>query len=80
LSVSDSLRFLAFYDAATLSNTDKLPDEPNQVELQSVGVGLRWLYSDWFRLRLDYGIPLSDRNLDGIDDGGRWHVGATANF
>ncbi|MCP5555485.1 MAG: ShlB/FhaC/HecB family hemolysin secretion/activation protein [Verrucomicrobiales bacterium] len=77
---TDSLRFLAFYDAATLSNTDKLPDEPNQVELQSVGVGLRWLYSDWFRLRLDYGIPLSDRNLDGIDDGGRWHVGATANF
>lgn len=77
---TDSLRFLAFYDMATLSSSDPLPDEPNQIELQSVGVGLRWLYSDWFRLRLDYGIPVSDRNIEGIDDGGRWHVGATANF
>ncbi|MCP5549432.1 MAG: BamA/TamA family outer membrane protein [Akkermansiaceae bacterium] len=77
---TDELRFLAFYDQAILTNVDRLPDEPNQQELQSVGLGLRWRYSDWFRLRLDYGLPVGDNNVDGIDTNGRLHIGATANF
>ncbi|MCB1093367.1 MAG: BamA/TamA family outer membrane protein, partial [Verrucomicrobiae bacterium] len=63
-----------------LTNVNRLPDEPNQQELASVGVGLRWRYSDWFRLRLDYGHPVSTHNTPGIDDNGRVHIGATANF
>jgi hemolysin activation/secretion protein len=78
---SDELRFLAFYDGALVSNVNRLPMEPNQVGLQSVGVGLRWRYSDWFRLRLDYGWPVGTENTgDFVDENGRMHIGATANF
>ncbi|MCB1079258.1 MAG: ShlB/FhaC/HecB family hemolysin secretion/activation protein, partial [Verrucomicrobiae bacterium] len=77
---TDELRFLGFFDYASLTNVNRLPDEPNQQELASVGVGLRWRYSDWFRLRLDYGHPVSTHNTPGIDDNGRVHIGATANF
>lgn len=77
---TDELRFLAFYDAAGLTNVNRLPDEPNQQELQSIGLGLRWRYSDWFRLRLDYGHPVGTHQASGIDDDGYLHIGATANF
>jgi hemolysin activation/secretion protein len=77
---TDELRFLAFFDYGNVGNVDRLEDEPSSYEMSSVGAGLRWRYSDWFRLRLDYGFPVSTRNLDGIDDSGRVHIGATANF
>ena len=77
---TDELRFLGFYDAGLLSNVNRLPMEPNQFGVQSVGLGLRWRYSDWFRLRLDYGWPVGGENTDFLDDNGRMHIGATANF
>ncbi len=76
---TDSLRLLAFFDSATLTNVDRLPDEPNQIEMQSVGTGFRWSYSDWFRLRFDYGYPVTTQNIE-VDQSGRFHIGATANF
>lgn len=77
---TDELRFLAFADAAMLGNVDLLPNEPRKVEMASVGVGLRWRYSDWFRLRLDYGHPVGTKNIFGVEENGRVHIGATANF
>lgn len=77
---TDELRFLGFFDFANLSNVDRVQDEPSSFQMLSVGAGLRWRYSDWFRLRLDYGIPLDTSGLDGVDDSGRIHIGATANF
>lgn len=77
---SDDLRFLTFFDYAMLSNVDRLEGEPNQREIASWGLGLRWRYSDWFRLRLDYGFPVSTENTPFVDDNGRIHIGATANF
>jgi hemolysin activation/secretion protein len=78
---TDELRFLAFVDAAVLGNVDPIVDEPGKLEMASVGVGLRWRYSDWFRLRLDYGHPVGTNNLGGIvEENGRLHIGATANF
>ena len=77
---TDELRFLAFVDYANLSNKNRLEGEPDNFEMLSVGAGLRWRYSDWFRLRVDYGIPINTSGLDGIDDSGRIHIGATANF
>lgn len=79
-SETDELRFLAFVDYANLSNRDRLEEAPDNFEMLSVGAGLRWRYSDWFRVRVDYGIPIGTSGLDGIDDGGRIHIGATANF
>ncbi len=77
---TDELRFLAFYDHGVVSNVELLEGEPGEFELQSVGLGLRWYYSDWFRLRVDYGVPIGTSGVDGIDTASRWHVGATANF
>ncbi len=77
---TDELRFLGFYDYGLVTNVDRLDMEPGQVSLQSVGAGLRWRYSDWFRLRLDYGYPVGGSNNDFLDNNGRIHIGATANF
>ena len=77
---SDSLRLLTFFDAATVSNKELLPGEPDNVSIASVGVGLRWTYNDFFRLRVDYGHPVMTHNAPGLDEGGRFHFGAVATF
>ncbi len=77
---TDELRFLGFFDYGNVGNVNRLEDEPSSFQMSSVGAGLRWRYSDWFRVRLDYGYPVSTKNLDGLDSGGRIHIGATANF
>ncbi|MEM6916607.1 MAG: ShlB/FhaC/HecB family hemolysin secretion/activation protein, partial [Verrucomicrobiota bacterium] len=76
---TDSLRFLAFFDAAHLGNVDLLVGEPSSFEIGSVGAGLRWNYSDWFKFRLDYGYPVFTENVV-ADESGRFHIGATATF
>ncbi|HRQ87418.1 MAG TPA: ShlB/FhaC/HecB family hemolysin secretion/activation protein [Bacteroidia bacterium] len=73
---TDSLRFLGFFDAANLSYEQ--PQSYSQ-QLGSVGVGLRWNYSDWFKLRVDYGYPVFTENVV-ADESGRFHIGATATF
>ncbi|MDP4939473.1 MAG: hypothetical protein NWR21_09190 [Verrucomicrobiales bacterium] len=76
---TDSLRFLGFFDAAVLGNEDLLPGEASSFQMGSVGVGLRWSYSDWFKFRLDYGYPVFTENVI-ADESGRFHIGATATF
>ena len=76
---TDSLRFLGFFDAASMGNVDLLPLEPSTFQIGSVGVGLRWNYSDWFKLRVDYGYPVFTENVV-ADESGRFHIGATATF
>ena len=76
---TDSLRFLGFFDAANLSNVDLLPLEPTSFQIGSVGLGLRWNYSDWFKFRVDYGYPVFTENVI-ADESGRFHIGATATF
>jgi hemolysin activation/secretion protein len=76
---TDSLRFLGFFDAANLSNVDLLPLEPTSFQIGSVGLGLRWNYSDWFKFRADYGYPVFTENVI-ADESGRFHIGATATF
>lgn len=74
---TDSLRFLGFFDAATLGNHDNIPAQ--NFEIGSAGVGVRWNYSDWFKFRLDYGFPIFTQNVVS-NDAGRFHIGATATF
>jgi len=76
---TDSLRFLGFFDAANLSEKDPLPLAASYRHLGSVGLGLRYNYSDWFRFRLDYGYPVFTQNVV-TDTSGRFHIGATATF
>ena len=76
---TDSLRFLGFFDAANLGNVNLLPGEPGSFQIGSVGVGMRYNYSDWFKFRLDYGYPVFTENVI-ADESGRFHIGATATF
>lgn len=76
---TDSLRFLGFFDAASLGNEELLVGEPSSLQIGSVGMGLRWSYSDWFKLRVDYGYPVFTENVV-ADESGRFHIGATATF
>lgn len=77
-NVEDGAYGLVFYDYASLSNEVPLPGE-SDLELGSVGLGIRYQRENWFMLRLDYGFQVTE---EGFDDGnqGRWHVGATATF
>tara|TARA_R110002096_G_scaffold45372_9_gene121905 strand:+ start:5926 stop:7788 length:1863 start_codon:yes stop_codon:yes gene_type:complete len=75
----DSLQFLGFFDVATLGNEDLLPGEASSFDIGSAGIGVRWDYSDWFRLRVDYGYPVFAENVV-TDESGRFHIGATATF
>lgn len=77
---TDSLRALGFFDAANLGNVDLLPQEPSSMQIASVGLGLRYNYSDWFKFRIDYGYPVVTENVFGVDESGRFHIGATATF
>ena len=59
---------------------DLLPQEPSSMHIASVGLGLRYNYSDWFKFRIDYGYPVVTENVFGVDESGRFHIGATATF
>jgi len=76
---TDSLRFLGFFDAATFGNEDLLVGEPSTLHIGSVGLGMRYNYSDWFKFRIDYGFPVFTDNVI-TDESGRFHIGATATF
>ena len=78
---TDQLRLLGFFDAASVSNVDLLPNEAENQTIASVGVGMRYSYNDFFKLRVDYGHPvMSERVPVGTDTSGRFHIGATATF
>ncbi len=76
---TDTLQLLGFFDTAHLGNEILLPGEADSFDIGSVGVGMRWDYSDWFRLRVDYGLPVFTENVI-TDESGRFHIGATATF
>ncbi len=54
----DQLQFLGFFDYGTAHITDAQPGEDRNVELASVGVGLRYVISRYLSVRLDYGWQL----------------------
>ena len=83
---TDTLKFLAFLDAAAIGRITPNPAVPelDSQSIASVGVGMRWNYNDFFRLRIDYGYPIKthiDPNrFPPVDESGRFHIGATATF
>ncbi len=76
----DTLRFLAFIDAAAVGNEDLLPGELESQTIASTGLGLRWEYNDFFRVRVDYGYPVKTETAFPVSTTGRFHIGATATF
>jgi hemolysin activation/secretion protein len=81
----DQLQFLAFFDygAVRLINveaTDFTGRQSPNVNLYSVGAGLRYTVSRNFSLRFDYGCPLANSRLDGFHQGPRGHIGMLLSF
>ena len=84
---TDSLRLLGFFDAAAVSNVTPNPavPAPNSQTIASIGLGMRYTYNDFFKLRIDYGHPVMSDNVVNagaqfVDTSGRFHIGATATF
>jgi hemolysin activation/secretion protein len=69
----DQLRGLVFYDWGIAANHTLLPFEPSSVDLQSVGIGLRYDYKPEIYARVDYGWQLTE--VPGIPYDQRIHVG-----
>lgn len=77
-NVRDGAYGLLFYDFASLSAHEPVVGQ-GEATLGSVGLGVRYQRENWFTLRVDYGLQVTE---DGFNDGneGRWHVGARATF
>jgi len=77
-NVRDGAYGLVFWDAAKVGPHEALAGQ-GDFTLGSVGVGLRYQKEEWFTLRVDYGVQVTE---EGFDDGhdGRWHVGARVTF
>lgn len=72
----DTLQFLAFFDAGSVHLNDNITD-PN-LNLASVGGGLRFTINRNLSLRFDYGFQLSERELS--QKNSRAHLGIIASY
>lgn len=66
------LRFLVFYDTASLSRNFIQAGEQTGLGIDSVGIGVRMTYRERFTMRLDYAQVLHDGGMDaGLPNGRR---------
>ncbi|MDR2850065.1 MAG: hypothetical protein LBW77_05940 [Verrucomicrobiota bacterium] len=74
----DRLQFIAFVDAGWLRLRSTYPGEDSHSFLLSVGPGLRYAFSQYALLRLDWGFPLEE-TLES-DRAGRGHLNFQLQF
>ncbi|MEZ5434969.1 MAG: ShlB/FhaC/HecB family hemolysin secretion/activation protein [Verrucomicrobiales bacterium] len=72
----DAMVPLVFFDYGHLSNSEKLPGEPD-INISSTGFGFRYQLDDNFSLRFDYGWQLGESGFEDGEDS-RFHIGARA--
>lgn len=58
-NIQRTLRFVAFYDVASLWIRDPAPGQKGRLKLEGVGAGLRFMLSDYLRFRFDGAWALS---------------------
>jgi hemolysin activation/secretion protein len=77
--LDDQLQFLGFFDFGRARVKDFSPsDVIAERTLYSVGLGLRYTVSRNFSFRFDYGVPLTEKEINSDDS--RFHVGALLSF
>ena len=74
----DFFQALVFFDYSRLYYVDKLPEEI-EYELMSFGGGLRYSMSSHLAVRVDYGVPLKNKDINRRENG-RAHFGIIASF
>jgi len=80
LAMDDQVQFLGFFDCGGERLIDAIPADgidPNRV-LYSTGVGLRYTVSRHFSFRFDYGIPLTEKDINAEKT--RFHAGVLLSF
>ena len=75
----DSLQATVFFDAAWLRSVERTAAEPDQ-NLSSLGVDVRYRLSRFWSMRAGYGWQLSTNGVEGIDEDGKFHFGATLSY
>jgi hemolysin activation/secretion protein len=69
---SQKIRTLAFLEGGQTRLEGALPGEIGSESILSTGLGMRWSWSEWFSLKLDWGYVLNgvdDRRPDGTEKG-----------
>ncbi|MFY9715009.1 MAG: ShlB/FhaC/HecB family hemolysin secretion/activation protein [Candidatus Rhabdochlamydia sp.] len=75
----DKLELLAFFDYGYANNHTPIPPEGKSSHLMSVGPGLRYAFSTYLAVRLDYGIQLYHKKFFGSNHQ-RVHFGVIASY
>lgn len=75
----DKLELLAFFDYGYANNHTPIPPEGKSNHLMSVGPGLRYAFSTYLAVRLDYGIQLYHKKFFGSNHQ-RVHFGVIASY
>ena len=70
---------LAFLDYGVGHDIDRIPGQPKQEYLASVGLGLRYYMGDFLSFRVDYGFKLHDTQAGG-SSAGKFHLGGFLTF
>lgn len=78
---NDQLQFLGFWDGAQLYRHEDDPTlgATNSYSLSSAGVGLRYAFSTYMSVRLDYGWQMKDSAVGSFGDS-RGHVGVVLSY
>jgi len=77
---NDRLDPLVFVDYGVVASHQRLPGEPNRLELASAGVGFRYNLRGNFNLRAVYGWQLKPSGVSDLRRNQRGHVGAVLSF
>ena len=78
--LENRVQFLAFWDYGNAINHTRLPGEDKSIQLQSVGVGVRYRIGSNLSARLDYGFRLKDTGGELDNNTGRFHLGVVASY
>ena len=77
--LEDQLQFLCFFDIGRARVKDFEPsDLVDERTLYSAGVGLRYLVARNFSFRFDYGVPLTEKEVNGNNH--NLHLGALLSY
>jgi hemolysin activation/secretion protein len=73
--MANRIQFLTFWDYGQGHNRGTFAGEDQNIELQSVGVGMRYWVGNYLSFRMDYGHRLDEPDFSTFNDQGRFHFG-----
>lgn len=78
--MENRIQFLTFWDYGQGHNRKSVVGEDRNIELQSVGVGMRYWVGNYLSFRMDYGHRLDPVDNSTFNDQGRFHFGLLVSY